>query len=375
MSREWSTLVPTLGTLAVVCLAAPGNGRAPTPGAKPPTTKPRPLRADELERISKSLRSRDERTRHQAVYQALQRARGLCENEDMEGLRAAGGSWARALGDVAADHRDRVAVRVKATEALGYLAPVSDAAYRWLDLELDPKTPVGSTVGKPSLVVLGLGAKAARLFTTALHDDNYKIRRQAARYLGELRMANREAATALLEACTDPVPEVRTYAAFALGDIAYARGETGVPAAKVVPVLVVLAKHSRRFGPVCAAQRALGDIGPAARAAIPVIKKRIGGLSMDIEAGYALARIDPNSPDGLDHLIKLVKKPDPMISFNACIALGRIGPPARRAIPAIEKHIVADNAFVKRVTAEVLAKITGKPKKPRARPASRAAGK
>jgi len=281
-------------------------------------------------------------------------------------LQTAASKWEAGLSAIAKDY-DRERLRAKAVEALSYLAPASTGVYPYLDKQLNDKMARGPA-REASLAVLSLGDKAASLFAKALGDEDPEVRRQAARYLGQFRLPRKEIARALVRALQDEDHRVRTEAALALGETAYTHGSMGVPPSDVVPSLIQLVATDQHFGPVVASQKALGDIGAAARKAIPVLRARVRyPRSGDIEAGYALARIDPKSDEGLDHLIKLVKG-GTYVGFNACIILGRLGPQARRAIPAIEKYVKANNEYVAGVKRKVLAKISADTPPPTSRP-------
>jgi len=302
-----------------------------------------------------ALGSADAATRLGGARRLKTIAERLCKANDPNGLRKVAGIAADALFRAAyvkgnTDETQRLAI-----EALSYLAPVCKAVAPFLEADLDMKSSLSlGPIAKASLAVVELGPVAGTLFANALHDSDAELRTLAARYLGQLKLADKQIALALMGALKDPNHLVVQEAAFAIGETARMKGKVGLPYDRVVPELLRVAKDSKYFGTSLAAKMALGDIGPPAEKALPFLRARISANSNDIEAGYAVARIAPEDPAGLDFLIRLVESHTPVTSFNACIILGRIGPPARRAIPAIEKHLVARNDFVKRVKADVL---------------------
>jgi HEAT repeat protein len=83
-----------------------------------------------------------------------------------------------------------------------------------------------------------------------------------------------------------------------------------------------------------AAARDLGDLGVAARAAIPALAAamRDGSPNLRTAAGKALAQIGSAA---VPELSKTLQEPDARLRHTAARALSRIGPPARDAVPAL----------------------------------------
>jgi HEAT repeat protein len=97
-----------------------------------------------------------------------------------------------------------------------------------------------------------------------LSSNDFHVRQHAARQLGNLGLAARDAVPALGKALHDNFPEVRNSAGKALGQI-------GKPA---VPVLVEALKH-RDAGVRTRAAQALKQAGPDAKEAVPALIEAI----------------------------------------------------------------------------------------------------
>src|SRR5262249_41378813 len=104
-----------------------------------------------------------------------------------------------------------------------------------------------------------------------LSSNDFHVRQHAAKQLGNLGLAPREAMPALAKALHDNFPEVRNGAGKALGQI-------GKPA---VPVLVEALKH-RDAGVRTRAARALGQAGPDAKEAVPVLIEALKDTHADV---------------------------------------------------------------------------------------------
>lgn len=173
---------------------------------------------------------------------------------------------------------------------------------------------------------------------------------------------NPEVGEALFQALYDRDSWVRARAAGALGEIAYVCG--GLPgdvqrtvdrlAEILVEELLEDTKEpwASAFHP---AMRALGDIGPGAKSAVPILRQMMRESIGSITVGYCLARILPDSSEGLDHLRKSARQGNMM----ACISIGQLGVLGRDAREDVEKNFRADNDFTKKVKNAVLVAISG----------------
>jgi HEAT repeat protein len=226
------------------------------------------------------LASPDARTRHGAAL-ALGGA-GFPAQEAIEPL-------AKALAD--AD----VGVRVTAARALWRLDP---GRFEQLVSVLigalagsDPPTTASAAVGLEEIGPLAVAAVPA--LRKILNENDTLLHEQAARTLGRI----------------------------------------GPLAAPAVPDLVRLVRRERE------AIRALGAIGPAARQAIPDLVEVLKTRS-DLAAALALAQIDRTRAEGLPVLLRHAATASASERREAWLALSRLGPAARDAIPTLlgEQH-------------------------------------
>jgi len=126
---------------------------------------------------------------------------------------------------------------------------------------------------------------AVGVSTELLKNSDLSVRLQAAIALADLAPAYRPALSALKELLRDPNPYARYGAAKALWALNHDVGE-------VVPTLIGIVDdniHMRW------AIDLLGEIGPPAKAAVPVLKKAVWSKRSGTYARGALAKIDPNA--------------------------------------------------------------------------------
>lgn len=132
----------------------------------------------------------------------------------------------------------------------------------------------------------------------SLGDASPFIRQAAADSLGQLGAAARRAAPNLEQALKDTDPQVRLQAARALWRVS---GEARAPVAVVVEVLQKSAlAHSARRSPAGLATVILGEMGPAAREAVPALRAATeqGDATLRTAAVAALEKIDPRALAG-----------------------------------------------------------------------------
>jgi HEAT repeat protein len=191
---------------------------------------------------------------------------------------------------------------------------------------------VAETLGK-------IGPVAIPAMLAALEHKDAKVRQHVAEGLGKMGRSARSALPALAEALQDKDKGVRAAAAYAMAAI-------GPAAEHVAPLLRALADEDSivRF----AAARALGRIGPAARKAGPALVKALDDKEVAYPAAEALARIGPPR-EAIPAFIRLLKKDDAANKGRllyaegerreAANALGKIGPAAAAAVPALIERL------------------------------------
>jgi HEAT repeat protein len=102
--------------------------------------------------------------------------------------------------------------------------------------------------------------------------------------------------------------------------------------AEAVPVLLGLL-GSDQWDEWQSALRALGNMGPAARGAVPTLLTLLGDAERRLEVVRTLGLL--GAAEAVPHLIGLLG--DDRLRPLALEALGRIGPAAREAIPALRQ--------------------------------------
>ena len=145
-----------------------------------------------------------------------------------------------------------------------------------------------------------------------LKDTHAYVRRDATRSLGWMHSAAKDAVPHLVELLEDPDPGVRKAAADALGQI-------GSVAKDAVPKLLELLKDPGG-GVRWAAADALGQMGSAAKDAVPHLVELLKDPDEDVRmaAARALGQIGAEEKDVVPHLIELLK--DPNVGFRWAFA-------------------------------------------------------
>ncbi|MFQ5796483.1 MAG: HEAT repeat domain-containing protein [Candidatus Bipolaricaulia bacterium] len=230
----------------------------------------------------------------------------------------------------------------------------------------------------------------------ALQDENFRVRFAAAKALGEMGLDAQDAIPALVEALGDEVVYVRYGVTVALGGI----GSAAVPALanalqnedKLVrfhaaAALVMIGPDARDAIPsLTEALRdesegvrftsafVLGKIGPDAHDAVPGLIEVLRGdvdWRVRLRAAWALAEIGPDAmgPDTWDTVLQDAIPPlievlenmaaPAIMRQDAAFALGKIGPAAKDAIPALIEAVQDPDAEVRSAAVEALKKIRG----------------
>lgn len=85
----------------------------------------------------------------------------------------------------------------------------------------------------------------------------------------------------------------------------------------------------------------MGDIGPAAKQALPALQKlrAIGSEGQQLLVVWAIARINQDDKEGLDRLLKALKSPSKKLRQLAGSLLGRLASQEPMAVQAIEQAL------------------------------------
>ena len=219
--------------------------------------------------------------------------------------------------------------------------------------------------GRAKNMLVRIGGPAVSALIGVLNGPNADMRMCAAEALGAIGPAARLAVPSLIRA-VDPDnppwnPALQVYAVRALGAI----GPDAKPAVPILNNLLdkdwnsdaitlfkELAEALDRLGapPVVKllkfflhdedsfAAHELSLLGPKAKSAVPLLRQALKDerIRIRIDAAASLAFIDPPARDAVPVLIEAIDHPNEEIDYKPVLsALGRLGPEARAAIPAL----------------------------------------
>jgi HEAT repeat protein len=251
-------------------------------------------------------------------------------------------------------------VRTTAAWALRQIGPKAESAIPALIQALEDEDQGEAGARYPvwvlaSMALAETGPKAVPQLITALQSTNAQVCRGAAVALYGIGPEAKSAVPALTEVLKRDNVDLQRAAVSALGSI-------GPEAKAAVPTMIPLL-DSEDFHTQYFTERALGAIGPEARSAVPALRRKLkeGAPSVRRHAATALGDIGPDiGKEGLQSLLDALKDPLQPIREDAVIALGKLGPFAQPAIPAIEEATVQDTIGARAQAAKSLWLLTGK---------------
>jgi hypothetical protein len=85
------------------------------------------------------------------------------------------------------------------------------------------------------------------------------------------------------------------------------------------------------------AAESLGRMGPSAKAAVPALFALLSSEEDRDAARGALREIDAVGPEALPALIKALEVDDGRVRYYAVFYLGKLGPAAKEALPALRR--------------------------------------
>jgi HEAT repeat protein len=207
----------------------------------------------------------------------------------------------------------------EAADALGNLTKSDDATLKlialWAVARIHPDDPVAIR-------------NAMEAIAAAIRSEDPQLSRTAARALAEIDGSSASLTPAIKAALDEMDPTVIEHIMEALSDVG---GEA-------VPVLTAALDDEKARG---AAVRALGRIGPPAKAAASGLTAILADKDDQLvsDAALALAAIGPDAAKAVPALSGLLAKPDAGCRYAAALALGRIGAASKSAVPALQKQI------------------------------------
>jgi HEAT repeat protein len=302
-------------------------------------------------------------------------------------LSSVGPAAKSAVPDVAAVLADeQPEVRMQAAMTLGEIGPDSKAAVSDLVKALDDKEAavrlgaafalgkIGSSDATPALEKQMSGGgrpffravcawalvqinpenqelvdRAIKLLGESLASKDLRVRRGAARALGESRVAPDKAASLLIAAMADPDPQVLDSVSQALAKMG------GKHAAEIA---AALGDKDRRE---CAVQT-LARMGADAKGAVSQLAASLKDSTPMFrrEALFVLAKIGPDSVQALPQVEAALADESPEVQYAAIYVLGKIGPPAKGAAATLRKNLSSSDEFLKMASVWALLQIEGK---------------
>jgi HEAT repeat protein len=250
-----------------------------------------------------------------------------------------------------------VRVRMRAHAALREMGPAArDAVPALLQAMRDPAEEhvAGQTVvaiGPPAVPLL-----LQLLSDRAQHGEGERV--AAVRVLGRIGVATPEVVSTLVQTLSGPDRDVASAADSALEqlgpaaraavpalsqamrDRGYGHGALAAIGAPALPALIqALRDPSPQVRRLAAA--ALGRMGPVAAPAVLTLVQVVSDpdFSVGQDAGHALAAIGPAGRDAVPGLIQALRHPTPSVRWWAAQALAGIGPAARDAVPVLIERL------------------------------------
>lgn len=202
----------------------------------------------------------------------------------------------------------------------------------------------------------GYANKPPSFYIQQLTDSDINVRRRAAYVLGRINAPAETAVPALVEALKDGRMEMRWYAIDALGRF----GPDAAPAVEAI-IKALKSKNAELAGYETVLRRgarSLGNIGPAAEAAVPVLEEALsaGDALYRIAAAEALWRIARHE-QAIPVLTEELQSDDARAAFAAALALGELPDAGDRAIGPLVRALAHEDADVRQAAVDALVRI------------------
>jgi HEAT repeat protein len=248
--------------------------------------------------------------------------------------------------------------RLNAANVLAAIGPAAKDAVPTLIALLKDSKYTGRANAVSALGEIGPAAKdAVPALIEALKEDDRGVSGNAPRALGLIGPAAKAAIPLLERALQDSDRRFRMQAAAYLWRI-----DTAFISVSVPIMIEAIENPPRDSGnPSFYLSKALGDIGPPAKEALPVLRQ-VFDRPDDFgrwTAASALCRIDPTQVGAiLPQMIRALEDEDNSSRGGVAYGLGEMGPLAVSAIPALTAALKADDANLKEQAARALEKIS-----------------
>jgi len=192
-----------------------------------------------------------------------------------------------------------------------------------------------------------VGSKAIPGVIEALKDDRTEVREAAAQTFVWMGREAKGATLALIDALGDSSANVRFRSAQSLGNI-------GPDAISAKPALMKALKDEADIVRYHAA-RSLGLLGSGAIEAVPELLNALKDVDAEVRIGAAqsMHRLDPSQIDAVGFLINEMQTA-PFDAGTAALALGELGPDAKKAIPYIIEMLGLEDRSARMSAAEAL---------------------
>ena len=229
---------------------------------------------------------------------------------------------------------------------------------RALSLPELPKVPRPKVDKDFNALVLGrLPAVAALLGSP---DSDLQTRSEAIHYMENLEEDAAPALDAIIQRLADPNRFIRWAAARTVG---YLPPEKAVLAVPALAHLIGDTDLEVRM----AAAAVLEGFGPRARDALPALKHAIlhGDADFRVAVIYTVSSIGPAAAPAIPELIQALsteQSPDPRVRRAAADVLGKFGPLARAALPALRQLVGDDDPEVRIKASDAILSILPEPK-------------
>lgn len=195
------------------------------------------------------------------------------------------------------------------------------------------------------------GKEAVPVLTELLDDDHPLVRRAAEEALAKMGVDTDDAIGKLLLILSDADEHLQTRA-----KAARALGQSGPAAKEAIPALIDILDHEQHWVIRGPAARALGMFGPEAKEAVPALIRAVNDEHPWADPAAAAAAVGMPAPVPAHQLVVLRNKQDGVRS-TAAWSLGQIGRAAKAALPALENALLDENERIRSTAEEALKKI------------------